>query len=308
MSEPAASRKQRLVAMGAALVALVFTLVAVIVVLVRDGGHEAASATSVTSPLRDHDVRATDAVRLQRRDVELVIEKGTTKGLRVKDAALAQALGLEPDDVITAISGKQMTRELDAYDAILKLSMLSATTMYVEIVRKGQPLLLRWRLDGDLRQARYGAAGGGAIGTLGGGTFSGGTLSGLTPPPPPPPPPPDPLLDTIEKLDDTHYKLPRATVDALLANPMQMSGGARVVPSLRNGQPDGFKLYAIRPSSVYAKLGFANGDTIHAVNGHTLDAPDKALEVYTKLRGATSLTFELSRRGQPVDLVIEITK
>ena len=105
MSEPDAPRTMRLVAVGAALLALVFTLIAVIVVLTRDGGPSQASAKA-DAPFADHNVQATDVVRLQRNDVELVIAHGTTNGLRVKDAALAKSLGLEPDDVIVSLSGK----------------------------------------------------------------------------------------------------------------------------------------------------------------------------------------------------------
>lgn len=301
MSE-AGGRKMRLVAVGAAVVAMVFTLVAVIVVLTRDG-HEAPRANA--DVVATHDVKAADVVRLRRDDVELVVEKGATKGLRVKDAALAKSLGLEPDDVITAMSGKPLTRELDTYDVITKLSLMNATTLYVEVSRKDKPLLLRWRLDGDLRQARYSAT-------------TSTSLFGAYPPPTPPSYPsyaPDPdddamtaLLDSIVKVDDSHYKIPRKVVDAVLANPMSIAKGARVVPAIKNGQADGFKLYAIRPSSVYAKLGLANGDTIHAVNGFELTSPDKALEVYTKLRDATELEFEITRRGQPVSITYEITK
>ena len=69
----------------------------------------------------------------------------------------------------------------------------------------------------------------------------------------------------------------------------RVAKGARVVPAVKNGKPDGFKLYAIRPSSVYAKLGLQNGDTLQSINGFELTSADKALEVYTKLREATSL-------------------
>ena len=72
------------------------------------------------------------------------------------------------------------------------------------------------------------------------------------------------------------------------------------MPSIKNGQPDGMKLYAIRPSSVFARLNFNNGDTVHAINGHDLASADKVLEVYTKLKGANELTFDITRRGKPV--------
>jgi S1-C subfamily serine protease len=305
MSEPDAPRQMRLVAVGAAVLAMVFTLIAVIVVLTRDGGQPKTGASAdEVKPFADHNVQATDVVRLQRDDVEVVVEQGVTKGLRIKDATLAKSLGLEDGDIITSLSGKPLMREQDASDVIVKLSLMSATTLYAEVTRKQKSLLLRWRLDGDLRQARYPTR-----------SSLFGTNS-YPPPSPPtlaapsltPPSDPDPLLDMIEKVDDTHYKVPSKFVDALLANPMGLARGARVVPAMRNGQPDGFKLYAIRPSSTYAKLGFNNGDTIHSINGFELTSADKALEVYTQLRDAKSLTFELTRRGKPVELNIQITK
>jgi general secretion pathway protein C len=87
---------------------------------------------------------------------------------------------------------------------------------------------------------------------------------------------------------------------------MALAKGARVVPAVKNGQPDGFKLYAIRPSSVYAKLGLTNGDTLQAINGFQLTSADKALEVYTKLREATQLEVEITRRGKPMTLKYSI--
>lgn len=77
-----------------------------------------------------------------------------------------------------------------------------------------------------------------------------------------------------------------------------LARSARIVPSARNGQPNGFKLYAIRPGSLYSLIGMQNGDTIHAINGHAITTPDKALEVYTKVRTASHLTIAFSRRGQ----------
>lgn len=285
----------RIVAVSAALIAVVFAFAAVIVVLLR--GDRSAAAPNAAALVIDRDVHAADVIRLRGSAVERVLENGTAKGVRVTDSALAPALGLEPGDVITSISGKPMADERDTYSAVLRLGLMDAKTLYVELLRDGKPVLLRWRLDGGLNDARHAALG----------SY---TPSSTVSPPSPvvPPSPVDPLLDTIEKIDDTHYRLPRATVDALLADPSTMAKGARVVPAIRNGQPDGFKLYAIRPSSVYARLGFQNGDTIRAINGYEMTSPDKALELYTKVRSANDLTFDLWRRGKSVMLNVEITK
>jgi general secretion pathway protein C len=150
---------------------------------------------------------------------------------------------------------------------------------------------VRWKLDGELREARTSS-----LPPLPPGTSS--LPSG--------PDFPDTLLDTIQRVDDTTVKLPKKTVDEILGNPMAAAKGARVVPSVKDGKPNGFKLYAIRPSSVYARLGFQNGDTIQSVNGFELTSADKALELYTKLKDATSIELEISRRGVPMTLKIKI--
>jgi hypothetical protein len=110
----------------------------------------------------------------------------------------------------------------------------------------------------------------------------------------------------IKKIDDTHYEIRTSLVEATLLNPMAAARGVRVVPALRNGKPEGIKLYAIRPSSLLAKLGFANGDTVLGVNKHRLNGADDFLDIYTQLRDAKRLEVELLRRGQPLTLAIAI--
>jgi general secretion pathway protein C len=110
----------------------------------------------------------------------------------------------------------------------------------------------------------------------------------------------------IKKIDDNNYEIDKSLVEKVLLNPMSVAKGARVVPSMKNGKPDGFKLYAIRPSSAFAKLGLTNGDTLQSVNGFELTSVDKALEVYTKMREATSLELEVTRRGKPITLKYSI--
>jgi general secretion pathway protein C len=110
----------------------------------------------------------------------------------------------------------------------------------------------------------------------------------------------------VRKTGENSWEIDRSVVDKVLANPAAVGRGARIVPSIKNGKPNGFKLYAIRPSSVYSKIGLMNGDTLHAVNGFELSTPDKALEVYTKVREASSLQVTVTRRGKPVDLSYSI--
>lgn len=134
-------------------------------------------------------------------------------------------------------------------------------------------------------------------------------------PAPSPVPPADPAVDVdavldagIRKIDDTHYEISRAALDQITANPMAFAKGARVVPAMKNGRPEGFKIYAVRPSSMLARLGLLNGDTLQVLNGHALGDPDKALEAYTSLRTAQQAVIGLVRRGAPLTITIKIGK
>jgi general secretion pathway protein C len=102
----------------------------------------------------------------------------------------------------------------------------------------------------------------------------------------------------IKKIDETRYDIDRALVDKLLSDPSAVARWARMVPSIKDGKPNGFKMYAIRPNTLFGKLGMQNGDTITAINGFDMSSPDKALEVYTKVRSASSLNVSVIRRGQ----------
>jgi general secretion pathway protein C len=110
----------------------------------------------------------------------------------------------------------------------------------------------------------------------------------------------------IKKIDDNHYEISKDLVDKVLLNPMGFVKGARVVPAMANNKPNGFKLYSIRPASVYAKLGLENGDTLQAINGMEMNSAEKALEVYTKLRDATTLEVSITRRNKPDTITYSI--
>lgn len=111
----------------------------------------------------------------------------------------------------------------------------------------------------------------------------------------------------ITTVDETHFKIKRASFDKLLGDSTEMAKGARVVPWMRDGKAEGLKLYAIRPSSIYAALGFSNGDTVATVNGTAMTSAEVALAAYAELRKAKHLEVGVIRRGKPVTLVYDIT-
>ena len=76
----------------------------------------------------------------------------------------------------------------------------------------------------------------------------------------------------------------------------ELATQARLSPAFKDGRP-GFRLFAIRPDSIYAKLGIQNGDFIKRVNGNDLTSPERLLELYSKLRDASRIEIELDREG-----------
>lgn len=132
------------------------------------------------------------------------------------------------------------------------------------------------------------------------------TVACPAPPAPAPLGEPLPAFETDIRLAHSHYEIDRALVTRTLENFAALAREARIVPSSHAGRTNGFKLYAIRPGSLFARLGFLNGDLIERINGQDITSPDKALETYTRLRQATSLAVSLSRRGAPVTLAFTI--
>jgi general secretion pathway protein C len=104
----------------------------------------------------------------------------------------------------------------------------------------------------------------------------------------------------IKKISENNYEVQRSTVDSLLGNMSMLSRAARIVPEIRDGKAAGFRLFSVRPDGPFAKIGLQNGDVISAINGLEMTSPDKALEVYTKLKSASHLSVGLERNGQKV--------
>jgi len=102
----------------------------------------------------------------------------------------------------------------------------------------------------------------------------------------------------IKKLGEHNYEVQRSTLDSVLGNMSMLSRSARIVPEIKDGKPAGFRLYSVRPDGPFAMIGLQNGDVISAINGLEMTSPDKALEVYTKLKSASHLSVGFERNGQ----------
>jgi general secretion pathway protein C len=132
---------------------------------------------------------------------------------------------------------------------------------------------------------------------------SGEAMASYVPPPQPgrpandAPPPSGAMGSGIRPVDENTYEVPRAEIDRTLSNLNDVAMQARIVPAFKDGVAQGFKLFSIRPDSIYTKIGIQNGDVIKRINGYDLNSPEKALEIYSKLKEASRIDIEVERNG-----------
>ncbi len=131
--------------------------------------------------------------------------------------------------------------------------------------------------------------------------------------PPDPPVRPEPVSERPTPVDisgisceGTTCSIPRDTLEAMLANPAGLARQARVVPAMKDGRVEGYKIFAVRPRSMLGALGIRSGDVLLEVSGHSLRSIDAAMEAYAELRDEDAVDVTLRRRGETLTLRIEI--
>ncbi len=123
-------------------------------------------------------------------------------------------------------------------------------------------------------------------------------LPGRPVPPRPGAGPAVPGQEGIRKVAENRYDVDKQVIDSALSNLNTLATQARLVPSFKNGQANGFKLFQIQPGSLYSSIGIENCDVITKINGYEGNSPDKALEVYQKLKESKNVSIDYERGGQ----------
>ena len=115
-------------------------------------------------------------------------------------------------------------------------------------------------------------------------------------------PPPAPVVVVVPAAASSTRVVDVRRAD--LERALTVAQSARIIPTLRHGQPLGVKLYAIRPGSPLAAIGLENGDTLLAINDVALTTPDRALEIYRTQRNPDHYDLDLERRGERVRILV----
>jgi general secretion pathway protein C len=103
-----------------------------------------------------------------------------------------------------------------------------------------------------------------------------------------------------------NFVIDQRALNAALDNPAQAMGDARLLPSMRDGKVEGFRISEIKPSGVFAMVGMKNGDILLHLNDFPVDSPDKALQSLIALKGQSRLKLDLIRDGQPATFNYDI--
>ncbi len=114
-------------------------------------------------------------------------------------------------------------------------------------------------------------------------------------------------MDGVRTVGPNQYQIDRAVIDSTLGDLNKIAMQARIVPSFENGVANGFKLFSIQPGSLYSAIGVENGDVIQRINGYEINSPEKALELYQKLRESQRVKIDLKRNGQTISKDYTIT-
>jgi len=112
--------------------------------------------------------------------------------------------------------------------------------------------------------------------------------------------------ERIRKTADDKFVIDRREVEKTVANINEVFTQARAVPYFEDGKTVGFRVFAIKPGSVFEKIGLQNGDIIQRVNGTELTDPTKAISLFTELQNEGHIAVDLQRNKATKSFSYEI--
>lgn len=95
-------------------------------------------------------------------------------------------------------------------------------------------------------------------------------------------------------------------LNAALDNIGQAMTDARLLPSVKDGKVEGFRVSEVKPSGVFAMVGIKNGDVLHKINDLPVDSPERAIQSLASLKGQNRIKLDLVRDGQPATFSYDI--
>ena len=115
-----------------------------------------------------------------------------------------------------------------------------------------------------------------------------------------------PAMGVIQASGGNAGVIDQRALNAALDNIGQAMTDARLLPSLKDGKVEGFRLSEVKPQGVFGTLGLKNGDVLAKINDFPVDSPEKAIQSFMTLKGQNRIKLDLLREGAPASLVYDI--
>ena len=102
------------------------------------------------------------------------------------------------------------------------------------------------------------------------------------------------------------YVIDQRALNAALDNIGQAMTDARLLPSMKEGKVEGFRVAELRPGGVFDMVGIKNGDVLLRINDFPIDSPEKAMQSFVSLKGQSRIKLDIFRETRPVSLNYDI--
>ncbi len=102
------------------------------------------------------------------------------------------------------------------------------------------------------------------------------------------------------------YVIDQRALNAALDNIGQAMTDARLLPSMKDGKVEGFRVSEVKPAGIFGMVGIRNGDNLLRINDFSIDSPEKAIQSLASLKGQNRIKLDLVRDGRPLTLNYEI--
>jgi general secretion pathway protein C len=109
-----------------------------------------------------------------------------------------------------------------------------------------------------------------------------------------------------QRVGENEWVLDQRAILKALEDMNQVLTDARLTPNMAGGKVEGFQVREIKPRGIFDAIGLKNGDVLIKVNGYEIDAPEKAVQVISSLRGETMVDLNLIRNGQRMSFHYQI--
>jgi general secretion pathway protein C len=102
------------------------------------------------------------------------------------------------------------------------------------------------------------------------------------------------------------YVVDQRALNAALDNMGQVMTDARLLPNMKDGKVEGFRVSEVKPAGVFGMVGVKNGDVLLRMNDFPFDSPEKAIQAFVSLKGQSRIRLDLIRDGQPATFNYDI--